>query len=136
MASDARLDHPNVALPVTAISATAGDVLARYTVRREEFAASVALACHLIDSADMRLDYLAPPPPSAVSSGVGIVEGWRGTIVHRVELDAAGVITRSKVVDPSWFNWPALPVAMANTIVPDFPLTNKSFNQSYAGNDL
>ena len=136
VASDARLDHPNVALPVTAISATAGDVLARYTVRREEFAASVALACHLIDSADMRLDYLAPPPPSAVSSGVGIVEGWRGTIVHRVELDAAGVITRSKVVDPSWFNWPALPVAMANTIVPDFPLTNKSFNQSYAGNDL
>jgi Ni,Fe-hydrogenase III large subunit len=56
--------------------------------------------------------------------------------VHRVELDDTATITRSKVVDPSWFNWPALPVAMANTIVPDFPLTNKSFNQSYAGNDL
>lgn len=137
VATDARLDHPSVALPVTAISATAGDVLARYTVRRDEFAASVALACHLIDSADMRLDYVAsPPPPGAVRSGVGIVEGWRGTIVHRVELDANGAITRSKIVDPSWFNWPALPVAMANTIVPDFPLTNKSFNQSYAGNDL
>lgn len=38
--------------------------------------------------------------------------------------------------NPSWFNWPALPVAMADTIVPDFPLANKSFNQSYAGNDL
>jgi Ni,Fe-hydrogenase III large subunit len=25
---------------------------------------------------------------------------------------------------------------MADTIVPDFPLTNKSFNLSYAGNDL
>ena len=25
---------------------------------------------------------------------------------------------------------------MADTIVPDFPLANKSFNQSYAGNDL
>lgn len=138
VATDARLDHPSVALPVTAIGATAGDVLARYTVRRDEFAASVALACHLIDSADTRLDYIAaaPSPPAAVSSGIGIVEGWRGTIVHRVELDAAGVITRSKIVDPSWFNWPALPVAMANTIVPDFPLANKSFNQSYAGNDL
>ena len=45
-------------------------------------------------------------------------------------------ITRAKIVDPSWFNWPALPVAMADTIVPDFPLANKSFNQSYAGNDL
>jgi Ni,Fe-hydrogenase III large subunit len=39
-------------------------------------------------------------------------------------------------VDPSWFNWPALPIAMADTIVPDFPLANKSFNLSYAGNDL
>jgi len=137
VATDARLDHPCVALPVTAISATAGDVLARYTMRRDEFAASVALARHLIDCADMRLDYIAAPlSPDRVRSGVGIVEGWRGTIVHRVELDAARVITRSKIVDPSWFNWPALPVAMANTIVPDFPLTNKSFNQSYAGNDL
>ena len=44
--------------------------------------------------------------------------------------------SRVKVVDPSFFNWPALPVALADTIVPDFPLANKSFNQSYAGNDL
>jgi len=58
--------------------------------------------------------------------------------VHRVEIDGlvAPHITRAKIVDPSWFNWPALPVAMADTIVPDFPLTNKSFNLSYAGNDL
>ena len=70
------------------------------------------------------------------ASGVGIVEGWRGTIVHRVELDAAGLLTRVRVVDPSFFNWPALPVALADTIVPDFPLANKSFNLSYAGNDL
>jgi Ni,Fe-hydrogenase III large subunit/Ni,Fe-hydrogenase III component G len=138
VATDARLEHPTVTLPVSAIGAAGGDVLARYTVRRDEFAASVALACHLIDAADMRLDYLGapPPPPGAARSGVGIAEGWRGTIVHRVELDSAGTITRSKIVDPSWFNWPALPVAMANTIVPDFPLANKSFNQSYAGNDL
>jgi Ni,Fe-hydrogenase III large subunit len=27
-------------------------------------------------------------------------------------------------------------VAMTDTIVPDFPLANKSFNLSYAGNDL
>ncbi len=56
--------------------------------------------------------------------------------MHRVEVDDADRITRAKIVDPSWFNWPALPVAMADTIVPDFPLANKSFNQSYAGNDL
>ncbi len=47
-----------------------------------------------------------------------------------------GTLTRVKIVDPSFVNWPALPVALADTIVPDFPLANKSFNQSYAGNDL
>ncbi|NUP47023.1 MAG: formate hydrogenase, partial [Catenulispora sp.] len=69
-------------------------------------------------------------------SGVGVAEGWRGTIVHRVELDADGALSRVKIVDPSFFNWPALPVALRGAIVPDFPLVNKSFNQSYAGNDL
>ena len=56
--------------------------------------------------------------------------------MHRVEVDAHGVLTRVKVVDPSFCTWPALPVALADTIVPDFPLANKSFNMSYAGNDL
>jgi Ni,Fe-hydrogenase III large subunit/Ni,Fe-hydrogenase III component G len=137
MVTDARIDHPTIVLPVTEVAASAGDVLARYTVRRDEFAASVALACDLVDNHSGPAEFMTPiPPPGGARSGVGIVEGWRGTIVHRVEIDAAGAITRSKIVDPSWFNWPALPVAMADTIVPDFPLTNKSFNLSYAGNDL
>jgi hypothetical protein len=33
-------------------------------------------------------------------------------------------------------NWPALSRALEGNIVPDFPLCNKSFNQSYSGNDL
>ncbi len=137
MRTDARLEHPATALPVTEIGADAGDVLARYTLRRDEFAASTELACHLIESHRGPTEYAERPPgPHASRSGIGIVEGWRGTIVHRVETDAANRITRAKIVDPSWFNWPALPVAMADTIVPDFPLANKSFNQSYAGNDL
>jgi len=56
--------------------------------------------------------------------------------VHRVELAPDGTLTRTKIVDPSFFNWPALPIALADTIVPDFPLANKSFNLSYAANDL
>ena len=76
------------------------------------------------------------PPIRPVASGVGIVEGWRGTIVHRVEIGPDQRLTRVKIVDPSFLNWPALPVALAGTIVPDFPLVNKSFNLSYAGNDL
>ncbi|KZS67433.1 formate hydrogenase [Mycobacterium kansasii] len=137
--TDSRLDHPTTTLPVTAVPGSGGDVLARYTIRRDEFAASVALACTLIEDHRGPLDCAGALPPLTATvgnSGVGIVEGWRGTVVHRVEVDEAGRITRCKIVDPSWFNWPALPVAMADTIVPDFPLANKSFNLSYAGNDL
>ena len=135
--TDARLEHPTTALPVTEIGAATGDVLARYTVRRDEFAASAELICHVIESHSGPIQYAETATPVVgTRSGVGIVEGWRGTIVHRIEIDAANRIGRAKIVDPSWFNWPALPVAMADTIVPDFPLANKSFNQSYAGNDL
>lgn len=135
--TDARVEHPTVELPVAQICVPDGDVLARYTVRRDEFAASVALACHIVESHSGPIEYrVSADSAGTVGSGVGIVEGWRGTIVHRVEVDADDRITRAKIVDPSWFNWPALPVAMADTVVPDFPLANKSFNQSYAGNDL
>jgi Ni,Fe-hydrogenase III large subunit len=74
--------------------------------------------------------------PGGVVAGIGLVEGWRGTIAHRVEIGADGRITRLKVVDPSFLTWPALPVALRDTIVTDFPVSNKSFNLSYAGNDL
>jgi Ni,Fe-hydrogenase III large subunit len=62
---------------------------------------------------------------------VGIVEGWRGTITHRIELAPDGTLTRTKIVDPSFFNWPALPAVLADTIVADFPLVNKS--EAYSG---
>ncbi|NUU23960.1 MAG: formate hydrogenase [Streptomycetaceae bacterium] len=115
-----------------------GDVLARFLVRAEEIDTSLALIAHfgtgltpgaMVDGAPPRE---APRPVS----GIGIAEGWRGTITTRVEIAPDGTLTRVKPVDPSFFNWPALPIALADTIVPDFPLTNKSFNLSYAGNDL
>jgi Ni,Fe-hydrogenase III large subunit len=65
-----------------------------------------------------------------------LVEGWRGTIIHWVMADAAGRLERVKVLDPSFLNWRALSYALLKNIVPDFPLCNKSFNQSYSGNDL
>ncbi|WP_006243891.1 NADH-quinone oxidoreductase subunit C [Mycolicibacterium tusciae] len=136
--TDARLEHPTTELPITEITASSGDVAARYALRRDEYAASTALACYLVDAHSGPLSDASAPASgrTGATSGVGIVEGWRGTIVHRVETTPDHHLTRAKIVDPSWFNWPALPVAMADTIVPDFPLVNKSFNQSYAGNDL
>jgi Ni,Fe-hydrogenase III large subunit/Ni,Fe-hydrogenase III component G len=138
---DARHDHPvqGVSYPYPPNARSDGDVLSRFLIRAEEVTASVQTITSLMQDFDQSSPPDAPPPQPALvhaSSGVGIVEGWRGAIVHRVELNAAGLLTRVRVVDPSFFNWPALPVALADTIVPDFPLANKSFNLSYAGNDL
>jgi Ni,Fe-hydrogenase III large subunit/Ni,Fe-hydrogenase III component G len=147
---DARRDHPSGVLTddglhlgdlLTVPTHTGGDVLARFQQRAAEIDASLAVLDALvrtvtpgtIDSSSA-VDRTTPAGP--VASGVGIVEGWRGTIVHRLELSPDQRLTRVKIVDPSFFNWPALPVALAGTIVPDFPLANKSFNLSYAGNDL
>jgi Ni,Fe-hydrogenase III large subunit/Ni,Fe-hydrogenase III component G len=135
---DARRDHPFVDLgeDFAVVVETGGDVMSRYAMRIREIQVSAALITSIVS----RLDGYCGTDPLATAfgpgSGLGLVEGWRGLIAHRVEIDSSGHITRAKVVDPSFFNWPALPIALADTIVPDFPLTNKSFNQSYAGNDL
>jgi Ni,Fe-hydrogenase III large subunit len=117
---------------------TGGDVLSRFLVRTDEITSSVALITDLAHSDRIGVadDARTEAGGGFPRSGVGIAEGWRGTITHRVEVDGDGILTRVKIVDPSFFNWPALPVALADTIVPDFPLANKSFNLSYAGNDL
>jgi len=115
--------------------ATGGDVAARFAVRAAECAASAALVTALADRTGPG-EHLAPLPPARAACGTGQSEAWRGTATHRVQLAADGTLARVKVVDPSFFNWPALPVALSGAIVPDFPLVNKSFNLSYAGNDL
>ena len=157
MTVDARWDHPLTTMPDGAaypdmagpVVETTGDVLARFMVRAREVTASAELVAWHLDhlsgldetavagmsagmGADANLTAAAADPPS----GLGIVEAWRGTLVHRVELAPDGTLSRVRPMDPSFFNWPALPIALKDTIVPDFPLTNKSFNQSYAGNDL
>jgi Ni,Fe-hydrogenase III large subunit len=131
---DARRESGHVVTPITFSS---GDVLARYQIRRAEFAQSVDLIARLRDQiGPLAVSAEQRPHSKENVSGVGIVEGWRGTITTRVEIDDTGRLSRVKPVDPSWFNWPALPLALRETIVPDFPLVNKSFNLSYAGNDL
>jgi Ni,Fe-hydrogenase III large subunit/Ni,Fe-hydrogenase III component G len=141
LAFDARTAHPFVD-PGEGFSPalhSGGDVLARFSVRVDEVRASLSLLASLIARSDV-LDAVTPLTERGASDpydgGVGIAEGWRGAVVHRVELDQAGRLVRVKVVDPSFLNWPALPVCLADTIVPDFPLANKSFSLSYAGNDL
>lgn len=139
LTTDARFDHPvtNLAAVLDPASETAGDVMARFLVRAREVSTSAALVSALARSAQSTSRRRTPHLRLEDGQhGIGVVEAWRGTLTHRVEVDKAGLVTRAKIVDPSFFNWPALPVALSETIVPDFPLANKSFNLSYAGNDL
>ncbi|MCU1492541.1 MAG: hypothetical protein JWO62_305 [Acidimicrobiaceae bacterium] len=138
---DARVAHPfvDMAEGFSPVLHTGGDALARFLVRVDEVRASLALLGDLTNRVGNLHAVVSPGArgvPDHSTGGVGIAEGWRGVVIHRVELDEAGRLARVKVVDPSFLNWPALPVALADTIVPDFPLANKSFNLSYAGNDL
>jgi Ni,Fe-hydrogenase III large subunit/Ni,Fe-hydrogenase III component G len=137
---DARLAHPFTDLggSLTVQAQETGDVLARFQQRADEIRVSAAILADLLPTLRTVVvgEPASPQPNDLPRAGTGIVEGWRGTITHRVETEGGGTITRVKIVDSSFFNWPALPIALADTIVPDFPLANKSFNLSYAGNDL
>ncbi|MBI3942602.1 MAG: NADH-quinone oxidoreductase subunit C [Chloroflexi bacterium] len=136
---DARRDHPYAAYGMLEFDVPVfekGDVQARFEVRVEEIRQSV----HLIHAALGKLPAgpLMVPLPDLPENKVAFaqVEGWRGTITHWVQSGSQNQIYRCKVKDPSFVNWPALNLAIRTNIVPDFPLTNKSFDLSYSGNDL
>jgi Ni,Fe-hydrogenase III large subunit/Ni,Fe-hydrogenase III component G len=136
---DARRDHPFAAyrqLEFRVPVATSGDVNARTVVRVDEVHESAKLirqAAERLTSGAIRATVGRPHP---FEPAFGIVEGWRGRIVHWIMTGDDGTLHRCKIVDPSFFNWPALSHSLVGNIVPDFPLCNKSFNQSYSGNDL
>ncbi|TFD66190.1 NADH-quinone oxidoreductase subunit C [Cryobacterium sp. Hb1] len=138
IASDARLEHPFVNLGEVfhVVTEEGGDVLARYTVRARELEVSTAVVLDLLLRLRGHTGTALSVNPTSTGTGLALVEAWRGTTTHRVELAADGTLSRVKIVDPSFLNWPAVPHALSETIVPDFPLANKSFNLSYAGNDL
>ena len=136
---DVRRDHPFAAydrLQFCVPVFTEGDVKARALVRVEETRESVSLIRQAV--ATMPKGPLTAPLRElpAWQPAFGLVEGWRGAILHWVMADSEGHFSRVKILDPSFLNWPPLSYALLKNIVPDFPLCNKSFNQSYSGNDL
>ena len=126
---------------------TSGDVLGRFRIRRREVASSLKLIQEYLDylqSCDIPANHgdesvspnRLPIEIHPSRAGFGCVEGWRGATCYFIEVDDDDRIKTIKVTDPSVNNWAALPIALQDAIVPDFPIINKSFNQSYAGNDL
>ena len=137
--ADVRRDHPFAAYaelsPRVSVHES-GDVRARTLVRVEEARESARLIRAALAGLPAGPLAVALPPLPPAAPAFSLVEGWRGAIIHWVLADADGTLRRVKVLDPSFLNWPALSYALLTNIVPDFPLCNKSFNQSYSGNDL
>jgi len=136
---DIRLDHPSGFYRFTHIPISTwktGDVFARAYVRWLEIQQSLNFILEQLHN--------LPSGPVATDCGelklnqvaVSLVEGWRGEICHVAMTDEKGKISRYKIVDPSFHNWPGLAYALRNQQISDFPLCNKSFNLSYCGFDL
>jgi Ni,Fe-hydrogenase III large subunit len=110
-----------------------GDVLARARIRIDE----ASVSCELVGQALHEL----PAGPIRASDafegsarGFSAVESPRGELLYWVEA-YEGRIARCHIKSPSFQNWPALPFAVADNVIADFPLINKSFNLSYSGCD-
>lgn len=72
--------------------------------------------------------------PKSIS--ISCVNGWRGVVIHVALSDGQGEIEQYKIYDPSMRNWVMLALSVRGAEISDFPLSNKSYNLSYCGNDL
>jgi Ni,Fe-hydrogenase III large subunit/Ni,Fe-hydrogenase III component G len=137
---DVRRDRPFAAydeVPVNTVVYRYGDVRARLRVRMDEIHESIRLIREIRQQTPhgsilSAADHMPQPGEWSLSA----VESWRGEVLYFVMAGDDAHIHRCKVRDPSFVNWPAIQWAAVGNIIPDFPLINKSFNLSYAGNDL
>ncbi len=113
-----------------------GDVHARVWVRTEEVRESIRIIREILKSLPDGALTTTVASPLPDTSGFAAVEGWRGEIIYWLQSGPKGEINRCMVRDPSSVCWLGLEQAIQGNIVPDFPLCNKSFNQSYSGHDL
>ena len=135
---DVRRDHPYAAYDEVTFDVPVyqeGDVLRRMRVRVDEIAQSLRMIREVLTRLCPGSVRVAVPALPADCVALGVVEGWRGEILHWIRSGPDGRLERCKIKDPSLNNWPALVEAVQGNIVPDFPVINKSFNLSYSGTD-
>ena len=113
-----------------------GDVNCRMNTKIEECLQSISLMIQALQTMPAGPVHTAIGNVPAGASAYGLVEAPRGESLHFLLTGADNTISRYKIRTASFCNWPALCHAVKGNIVPDFPLINKSFNLSYAGNDL
>lgn len=113
-----------------------GDINCRMKVKLEEVFISIGIILQCIENKNQGpvIVPIGDLPP--YESALGYTESPRGENIHWLMTGQKNTVFRYKIRTPSFCNWPALCYAVNGNIVPDFPLINKSFNLSYAGNDL
>lgn len=133
--TDYRVDHPALSYPglIPGIrTEDTGDVAARLLVRAAEASDSIDMALSLVDG--------LPGGPSSTPAGqaapgasaLGYNESPRGSNVHWLMAGPNNTVYRLRIRSASYANWPLVPRAVAENVVPDFPLINKSFELCYA----
>ncbi len=139
---DARRDHPHCAygsdraLDVGVAIETSGDVRARLDVRAAEARESMRLLRVLLESLPAGpISAAMPELLPAWGVGLAAVESPRGAAIHWLRTDAAGRVDRYHLRSASYANWPAVALAAQSSIIPDFPLVNKSFELCYSCTD-
>ena len=115
---------------------TDGDVSSRVKIKLEECFESISLMLQVLEKMPSGSIFTEIGPFEPYRAAFGITESPRGENVHFIMTGENQTLFRYKVRTPSFCNWPALCHAVQGNVVPDFPLINKSFNLSYAGNDL
>ena len=117
--------HLQPAQPVT----PSGDVAARAEIRAVELQQTCDILDELLarplDRADVR------PNGRGRKIGIGRVESPRGETVCVIE-PADGTLRRLHLRTGSYANWPVLAHTVPGSLLPDFPLINKSFELCYA----
>ena len=136
---DLRHDAPYAAydeLEVGVVTASAGDVAARFHVRAQEAQASLRLLAETLGR--MPAGPVTAPlaaVPQAGGSALGAAEGPRGASWLWLRAGEGGTIDRLRLRSASFANWPVVAAAVPGNLVPDFPLINKSFELCYACTD-
>jgi Ni,Fe-hydrogenase III large subunit len=126
---------PKLDCPVALESA--GDILCRTKVRVKEIFNSMDIIEQVLG--DLPAGPINTKVPEALpgnAMSAGVVEAFRGELIHLIATDETGKIKRYGIKDPSWNNWTAISIAVRNNLIADFPLGNKSLALSYSGNDL
>ncbi|MHB8868785.1 MAG: hydrogenase large subunit [Thermoleophilia bacterium] len=137
--SDARTRSPRLAywgFVPAALRRPEGDVASRVNMRALEVDVTLSLLDELLSSAIRPAGSIqtatAGPAPGPVD--VGMVESPRGETVCVAEIDG-GRVKRVHLRTGSYANWPALAHATVGSLLPDFPLINKSFELCYSCSD-